>query len=87
MVEKEAKDFFREVWAEEPYISMLTEGLEVVVVRLDLQVVVEEAVATLEGTAELIILTPVGEEEDPSILDKISRMNAVTIQMDMVWSP
>ena len=86
-MEKEAKDFFREVLAEDLYIPMLTEGLEVVVVLMEVEEVLEEAVATLEGTAELIILTLVGEEEDPSILDKISRMNAVAIQMDMVRSP
>ena len=86
-VEKEVKDFFREERAEEPSITMLMEGLEVAVVLMELVEVAEEAEATLEEVAEIILWTLVEEEEDLLIRGKISRMNAVTIQMDMVRSP
>ena len=54
LVGKEAKDFFREVLAEEPFLAMLPEGLEVAVVPMELVEVLEEAEATLEEVAEVI---------------------------------
>ena len=46
---------------------------------------VEEA--TLGEAAEMMCMTPVEEGEDPTTLERISRMNAVTIQLDMVKLP
>ena len=54
LVEKEAKDFFKEERAEDPRKTMLTEGLEVAVVPMELVEVLEEAEATLEEVAEVI---------------------------------
>ena len=84
LAEKEAKDFFREEWVEEPGIIMLLEGLEEVVVLMELVEVVEVAEATLGVVAGIMKMTPVGEEEAPTMLERISRMNAVTIQLGMV---
>ena len=84
MVEKEAKDFFREEWVEEPGRTILMEGLEEVVVLMEMVEVVEAAVVTLGGVAGKIHVMPVEEEEAPTMLERISRMDAVTIQLDMV---
>ena len=84
MVEKEAKDFFREEWVEEPGITMLLAGLEGEVALMDMEEVLEVEEATLGEVAGIMNMTPVEEEEDPTTLERISRMNAVTIQLDMV---
>ena len=84
MVEKEAKDFFREEWVEEPEVIMLLEGLEEVVVLMGLAEAGEAVGATLGVVAGKTFVAPVEEEEDHTTLEKISRMNAVTIQLDMV---
>ena len=51
MAEKEAKDFFKGEWVEEPGTTISKEGLEEVVVLMDAEEVVEVAEATLEEVA------------------------------------
>ena len=84
MAEKEAKDFFREEWVEEPGITMLLAGLEGAVALMEMEEVLEVEEATLGEVAGTISMTPVEEGEDLTTLERISRMNAVTIQLDMV---
>ena len=84
MAEKEAKDFFREEWVEEPGITMLLAGLEGAVALMEGEEVLEVEEATLGEVAGIMRVTPVEEGEDPTMLERISRMNAVIIQLDMV---
>ena len=84
MAEKEAKDFFREEWVEERGITMLLAGLEGAVALMDRGEVLEVEEATRGEAAGIICMTPVEEGEDLTTLERISRMNAVTIQLDMV---
>jgi len=86
MGEKEARDFFREEWVEEPIITMWMEALEEAVVLMEIRVeaVVEAAEATLEEVVETINMAPAGEAEDLTMPEKISKMNVATIQLDMV---
>ena len=86
MAEKEAKDFFREEWVEEPGITMLQEDLEEEEVDMDIQPegVLEVEEATLGEVAGIMKMTPVEEGEDLTTLERISRMNAVIIQLGMV---
>ena len=84
MAGKEVEDFFREEWAGEPWITMLTEDLVAVVVPME----VEEVLAAVEGTpveaVEIMKTTLVGEEADLITPEQISRTNAVTKQLAMV---
>ena len=86
MAEKEAKDFFREEWVEEPGITMLQEDLEEEEVHMDIQAegVLEVEEATLGEVAGIMNMTPVEEGEDLTMLERISKMNAVIKQLDMV---
>ena len=84
MVEKEAKDFFREEWVEEPGKTMLSAGLEGAVAPMEMEEVLEVEEATLGEVVGIMRMTPVEEGEDPIILERISRMNAVIKQLDMV---
>ena len=86
MAEKEAKDFFREEWVEEPGITMLQEDLEEEEVHMDIQPegVLEVEEATLGEVAGIMNMTPVEEGEDLTTPERISRMNAVIIQLGMV---
>ena len=86
MAEKEAKDFFREEWVEEPGITMLQEDLEEEEVHMEIQPegVLEVEEATLGEVAGIMNMTPVEEGEDLTTSERISRMNAVIIQLDMV---
>ena len=85
--EKEVEDFFREEWVEEPRFTMLSEDLVVVAVLMEL----EEVLAAVEGTlVEAVVImkaTPVGEEEDLTMPEQISKIIAVTKQLDMVMWP
>ena len=85
LVEKEARDFFREEWVEEPIITMWMEALEeaVVLMEMGMEAVEEAAEATLEEVAEKICMAPAGEGEDLTMLEKISKINVATIQLDM----
>ena len=51
---------------------------------MEMEEVLEVEEATLGEVAGIMNMTPVEEGEDPIILERISRMNAVTIQLDMV---
>ena len=86
MAEKEAKDFFREEWVEEPGITMLQEDLEEEEVHMDIQPegVLEVEEATLGEVAGIMKMTPVEEGEDLTTSERISRMNAVIKQLGMV---
>ena len=84
MGEKEAKDFFREALVEDPGITMSTEGLEEAVVFMAMVEVVEAVEVTLGEVVEIISNMPVEEGEDPIMLERISKMNVVIIQLDMV---
>ena len=84
MAEKEAKDFVREEWVEEPCLTMLLAGLEGAVALMDMEEVLEVEEATLGEVAGITKLTPVEEGEDLTMLERISKMNAVIKQLDMV---
>ena len=82
--EKEAKDFFKEEWVEEPGITMLLAGLEGVVALMDEEEVLEVEEATLGEVAGIMNMTPVEEGEDLTMRERISKTNAVIKQLDMV---
>ena len=84
MAEKDAKDFFREEWVEEPGITMLLAGLEGAVALMDEEEVLEVEEATLGEVAGIMKMIPVEEGEDLTMLERISKMNAVIKQLDMV---
>ena len=84
VAEKEAKDFFREEWVEEPGITMLLAGLEGAVALMDEEEVLEVEEATLGEVAGIMRETPVEEGEDLTMLERISKTNAVIKQLDMV---
>ena len=84
MVEKEVEGFFREEWVEELNITMLLGDLEEVVVLMDGAEVVVAAEAILGVVVGKVQLKHVEEGEDPTILERIRKMNVVTIQLDMV---
>ena len=83
MAEKEAKDFFREEWVEEPGITMLLVGLEGAVALMEMEEVLEVEEATLGEVAGIMRVTPVEEGEDLTMLERISRVNVVIKQLDM----
>ena len=84
MAEKEAKDFFREEWVEEPGITMLLAGLEGAVALMEMEEVLEVEEATLGEVAGIMNMTPVEEGEDLTMRERISKTNAVIKQLDMV---
>ena len=83
MAEKEAKDFFREEWVEEPGITMLLVRLEGAVALMEMEEVLEVEEATLGEVAGIMRVTPVEEGEDLTMLERISRVNVVIKQLDM----
>ena len=84
LVEKEVEDFFREEWVEELRITMLLGDLEEVVVLMEAEEVVVVVEATLGVVAGKVHRKPVEEGEDPTTLERISKMNVATMQLDMV---
>ena len=84
LVEKEVEGFFREEWVEELVLTMLVGGLEEVVVLMEGKEVVVVVEATLGVVAEKVYRKPVAEGEDPTTLERISKMNVATMQLDMV---
>ena len=88
MGEKVAWDFFREGWVEDLRNKILWVGLEVVVELMGEEDRVgegeEEEEGTLGAAVEAMKEIPVGVEVDPTILERVSRMNAVTINLGMV---
>ena len=88
MVEKVAWDSFREGWVEDLRNKILWVGLEVVVELMGKEDRVGEGEEGEEGTlgeaVEAIQDIPVGVEVDPTILERVSVMNAVTMNLGMV---
>ena len=84
MAEKEVEDIFREEWVEEPRETMFTEDLVVVVVLVVMVEVLAAVEGTLVGEVEIILLRPVGEAGNLSMLGQISKMNAVATKLAMV---
>ena len=78
--EKGVKDFFREGWVENLGMTMQTVVLEGVGVVVGVVVVGEGTLGEVVGIMKVI---PVEEEEVPIMLEKISKMIAVTIQLVM----
>ena len=83
-VEKGARDFFREGWVEDPYITISMVGLEEGLVLMERVGVVEAEGGTLGEAVEIMSVTPVGEGEDLTMLEKINKMNVVIKQLAMV---
>ena len=67
-----------------PGITMLLAGLEGAVALIDEEEVLEVEEATLAEVAGIMNMTPVEEGEDLTMLERISKMNAVIKQLDMV---
>ena len=88
MGEKVAWDFFREGWVEDLRNKILWVGLEVVVELMGKEDRVGEEEEGEEGTlgeaVEAMKEIPAGVEVDPTILERVSRMNAVTVNLGMV---
>ena len=88
MGEKVAWDFFREGWVEDLRNKILWVGLEVVVELMGKEDRVGEGEEGEEGTlgeaVEAMKEIPAGVEVDPTILERVSRMNAVTMKLGMV---
>ena len=78
--EKGVKDFFREGRVDNPGMAMQTVVLEGVGVVVWVEVVVEGTQGEAMGKIKMI---PVQEEEAPIMLEKISKVIAVTIQLVM----
>ena len=84
LVEKGARDFFREGWVGDRYITMSTVGLEGGLVLMDRAGVLEEEGGTLGEAVEIIYGVPVEEGEDLITLEQISKINVVIKRLAMV---
>ena len=82
-VEKGAKDFFKEELVEYLTRAGVKVVLEVVVVGLGLKEVAEVVEGTPGEAVGVIKVIPVEEEEVPIMLEKISKVIAVTLQLVM----
>ena len=78
-VKMEVKDIFKE-----EMVDMVGVGSEVAVDYVQATVELEEVEVTLEEMVELMNSFPVGEGEDLLTMGQISRMNVVSIAMNMV---
>ena len=78
-VKMEVKDIFKE-----EMVDMVGVGSEVAVGYVQATVELEEVEVTLEEMVELMNSFPVGEGEDLLTMGQISRMNVVSIAMNMV---
>ena len=76
---KEVKDIFKE-----ERVEMVRVGLEVAVVYVEITVELEAVEVTLEEMVELMNSFLVEEGVDLLTVGQISRMNVVSIGMDMV---
>ena len=84
MAAKGAKDFFKEEWAEELGRTMLTQVLMEVEVHMEPGIDAGGGKGySGEGCGENV-MSPVDEGEDLTILEGISKMNVVSIQLDVV---
>ena len=81
---KEAKDFFKEEWAEELERTMLTQVLMEVRVHMEPAIDAGGGGGYSGGGCGKSKMIPVEEGEDLTILEGISKMNVVTIQLDVV---
>ena len=84
MAVKEAKDFFKEEWAEELERTMLTQVLMEVRVHMEPGIDAGGGGGYSGGVCGKSKMIPVEEGEDLTILEGISKMNVVTIQLDVV---
>lgn len=82
-VEKVVRDSFREGWVEDHdiYIHLSMVGLVEVMNGISME---EEEEGTQGEAVEDMCTIPVGVVVDPSMLEKISRMNVATTQLVMV---
>ena len=78
-VKMEVKDILKE-----EMVDMVGVGSEVAVGYVQATVELEEVEVTLEEMVELMNSFPVGEGEDLLTMGQISRMNVVSIAMNMV---
>ena len=78
-VKMEVKDIFKE-----EMVDMVEVGSEVAVGYVQATAELEEVEVTLEEMVELMNSFPVGEGEDLLTMGQISRMNVVSIAMNMV---
>ena len=78
-VKMEVKDIFKE-----EMVDMVGVGSEVAVGYVQATVELEEVEVTLEEMVELMNSFPVGEGEDLLTMGQISKMNVVSIAMNMV---
>ena len=81
---KEAKDFFKEEWGEELDRTMLTQVLMEVRVHMEPGIDAGGGGGYSGGGCGKSKMIPVEEGEDLTILEGISKMNVVTIQLDVV---
>ena len=85
MAVKDAKDFFKEEWAEELGRTMLTQVLMEVEVHIyGAGIDAGGGGGYSGGDCGENVMSPVEEGEDLTILQGISKMNVVTIQLDVV---
>ena len=77
---KDAKDFFKEEWAEKLERTMLTE----VRVHMEQGIDAGGGGGYSGGGCGENVMSPVEEGKDLTILQGISKMNVVTIQLDVV---
>ena len=77
---KDAKDFFKEEWAEKLERTMLTE----VRVHMEPGIDAGGGEGYSGGGCGENVMSPVEEGKDLTILQGISKMNVVTIQLDVV---
>lgn len=75
MVEKVAKDFFREELVDDPGITTSMVVLEGVLVRMEEAEELEAEVVTLVEAAEIMNMIPVGVGVDLSMPETISKRN------------
>ena len=81
---KDAKDFFKEEWAEELERTMLTQVLMEVRVHMEPGIDAGGGGGYSGGGCGENVMSPVEEGKDLTILQGISKMNVVTIQLDVV---
>ena len=80
MAVKDAKDFFKEEWAEKLERTMLTK----VRVHMEPGIDAGRGGGYSGGSCGENVMSPVEEGKDLTILQGISKMNVVTIQLDVV---
>ena len=82
--EKVVMDFFREARVGDLWITILLVGLVEEVELMDGQEEEEEEEGTLGEAVERVKDIPVGVEVDPTILERVKKMNYVSMKLGMV---